>query len=129
MGARREARVKAHDQAGRSYERGGAAIADSARGDGKIKQLTSTDISGHTIIFNNLGGAGDVRGSSIITPATSAIYNLGRIDADGYVTIEMFFDHRIIDGALKGKFLEAVYQKSLVVIHEMRTALHASPLE
>lgn len=96
---------------------------DTEENKGKLKNIAMKDLRGHTFIFNNIGGAGDSRGVSLLTPGISGIFNVGRIQKDGTVIIEMFFDHRLIDGASKGKFLDAVIVKTKDVLKSVEDEL------
>ncbi|MBS4028879.1 MAG: 2-oxo acid dehydrogenase subunit E2 [Ignavibacteriales bacterium] len=83
------------------------------------KKLTLNDIEGGTFTFSNYGVFGTLLGTPIIAQPQVAIMGVGAIkkqpvvlnDAIAIRSISYFtlsFDHRIIDGALGGQFLEAV---------------------
>ncbi len=83
------------------------------------KKLTPSDIEGGTFTFSNYGVFGTLFGTPIIAQPQVAIMGVGAItkqpvvvnDAIAIRSISYFtlsFDHRIIDGALGGQFLEAV---------------------
>lgn len=89
------------------------------------KRLTPADIEGGTFTITNFGVFGTMIGIPIINQPQAAILGLGAIKkrpvvidaADGgaiairsiaYLTLS--FDHRIVDGALGGSFLETVVQ-------------------
>lgn len=83
------------------------------------KKLTPSDIEGGTFTFSNYGVFGTLLGTPIIAQPQVAIMGVGAIkkqpvvlnDAIAIRSISYFtlsFDHRIIDGALGGQFLEAI---------------------
>ncbi len=85
------------------------------------KKLTPDDIQGGTFTISNFGVFGTVIGTPIINQPQVAILGTGAVtkrvavidDAIAIRSLAYFtlsFDHRIIDGALGGMFLEAVVQ-------------------
>jgi 2-oxoglutarate dehydrogenase E2 component (dihydrolipoamide succinyltransferase) len=83
------------------------------------KKLSPSDIEGGTFTFSNYGVFGTLLGTPIIAQPQVAIMGVGAIkkqpvvlnDAIAIRSISYFtlsFDHRIIDGALGGQFLETV---------------------
>lgn len=83
------------------------------------KKLSPSDIEGGTFTFSNYGVFGTLLGTPIIAQPQVAIMGVGAItkqpvvmnDAIAIRSLSYFtlsFDHRIIDGALGGQFLEAV---------------------
>ena len=83
------------------------------------KKLSPSDIEGGTFTFSNYGVFGTLFGTPIIAQPQVAIMGVGAIkkqpvvvnDAIAIRSISYFtlsFDHRTIDGALGGQFLEAV---------------------
>ncbi|MGA2624995.1 MAG: dihydrolipoamide acetyltransferase family protein [Bacteroidota bacterium] len=91
----------------------------------RSKRLTPADIEGGTFTITNFGVFGTMIGIPIINQPQVAILGLGAVKkrpvvinpADGgaiairsiaYLTLS--FDHRIVDGALGGSFLETVVQ-------------------
>lgn len=75
----------------------------------KLSQTTIRDWTGWTFIFNNVGAARHRRGNSLFTPKMSAMLNMGVIGKDGSTSLQIFFDHRMIDGVPATLFLDAVY--------------------
>ena len=74
------------------------------------------EVAGSTFTLNNIGSFGGNTGTPIINSPEVAILAIGRIQEkaivhNGTVVIRtmmplaMSFDHRVIDGALAGKFL------------------------
>lgn len=85
----------------------------------RAKRLTPADIEGGTFTITNYGVFGTAIGIPIINQPQVAILGTGAIDrrtvvindaiairSIGYFTLS--FDHRIVDGALAGNFLEAI---------------------
>jgi len=88
----------------------------------RIKKLVPSDIEGGTFTITNYGVFGTMIGIPIINQPQVAILGTGAIEkrpvvindaiairSMAYFTLS--FDHRIIDGALGGNFLEAVVKK------------------
>lgn len=75
----------------------------------KLSQTALRDWTGWTFIFNNVGAARHRRGNSLFTPNMSAMLNMGVIGKDGKTPLQIFFDHRLIDGVPATLFLDAVY--------------------
>ena len=87
------------------------------------RSLTMQEVLGSTFTLNNIGSFGGNTGTPIINAPEVAILAVGRIQEkaiiqNGVVAIRtmmplaMSFDHRVIDGAMAGKFL--TYFKELV---------------
>ncbi|MDI6401866.1 dihydrolipoamide acetyltransferase family protein [Balneolaceae bacterium ANBcel3] len=89
------------------------------------KQLSPDDLSGGTFTFTNYGSVGNLMGTPIINQPQVAIFGTGMIqkrpvviEVDGTDTIairhmvylSMSYDHRIIDGAMGGAFVQRVKQ-------------------
>jgi 2-oxoglutarate dehydrogenase E2 component (dihydrolipoamide succinyltransferase) len=88
----------------------------------RSKRLTPADIEGGTFTLTNYGVFGTMIGVPIINQPQVAILGTGTIqkrpvvinDAIAIRSIAYFtlaFDHRILDGALAGSFMEAVVTK------------------
>ena len=87
----------------------------------RTKKLTPEDIQGGTFTISNYGVFGSLMGTPIISQPQVAILGTGAIkkrvmvvdDAIAIRSMAFFtlsFDHRVIDGALGGMFLEDVVQ-------------------
>lgn len=89
----------------------------------RIKKLTLDEIQGGTITISNYGVFGNIIGTMIINQPQVAILGIGAVKkrpavtetAEGdFITIKpvayltLSFDHRLIDGALGGKFIMRV---------------------
>lgn len=89
------------------------------------KQLSPDDLSGGTFTLTNYGSVGNLMGTPIINQPQVAIFGTGVIqkrpmvmEVDGndviairhMVYLSMSYDHRIIDGALGGAFVQRVKQ-------------------
>jgi 2-oxoglutarate dehydrogenase E2 component (dihydrolipoamide succinyltransferase) len=85
----------------------------------RAKKLTPDDITGGTFTISNFGVFGTVMGTPIISQPQVAILGTGAVkkrvavinDAIAIRSIAYFtmsFDHRIIDGALGGMFMEEI---------------------
>jgi 2-oxoglutarate dehydrogenase E2 component (dihydrolipoamide succinyltransferase) len=88
------------------------------------KKLTPADVSDGTISMTNFGVFGSILGTPIINQPQTAILGIGSIkkrpvvveDETGKETIgirsmiylTLTFDHRVVDGAMGGKFLSSV---------------------
>lgn len=87
------------------------------------KQLLPDDLAGGTFTFTNYGSVGNLMGTPIINQPQVAIFGTGMIqkrpvvlEVDGSDTIairhmvylSMSYDHRIIDGAMGGAFVQRV---------------------
>ncbi|MCX7761937.1 MAG: 2-oxo acid dehydrogenase subunit E2 [Candidatus Kryptonium sp.] len=87
------------------------------------KKLTPDDIQGGTFSITNYGVFGNIIGTPIINQPQVAILGVGAVkkrpvvitkNGEDYIAIRsiafltLSFDHRIIDGALGGRFLERV---------------------
>lgn len=82
----------------------------------KEGKTTMHDLSGHTFIVNNIGALGFKRGQSLLTPGISGLLNLGRVDEAGETVIGLFFDHRMCDGRLAGRFLLEVIEEANKIV-------------
>lgn len=88
----------------------------------RMKKLTPDDIQGGTFTISNFGVFGTMIGTPIISQPQVAILGTGAITKRLVVTEDdaiairsmayftLSFDHRIIDGALGGMFLEEIVQ-------------------
>jgi 2-oxoglutarate dehydrogenase E2 component (dihydrolipoamide succinyltransferase) len=89
----------------------------------RIKKLTLDEIQGGTITISNYGVFGNIIGTMIINQPQVAILGVGAVKKrpavtetpeGDFVTIKpiayltLSFDHRLIDGALGGKFVMRV---------------------
>lgn len=75
------------------------------------KKLSREDLLGYTFIFNNIGALGLKEGSSLMAGKISCMANLGKLDftkKEG--SFQIFFDHRMIDGTLAARFIQAVHR-------------------
>jgi 2-oxoglutarate dehydrogenase E2 component (dihydrolipoamide succinyltransferase) len=97
----------------------------------RAKRLTPDDIQGGTFTISNYGVFGTMIGTPIINQPQVAILGTGAIKRRAVVVEEMIairsiayftlsFDHRIVDGALGGTFLETVVQHLQSVDPEAR---------
>ena len=92
-------------------------------GKARSKQLSPDDLVGGTFTFTNYGSVGNLMGTPIINQPQVAIFGTGVIqkrpvvmEVDGSDTIairhmvylSMSYDHRIIDGAMGGAFVQRV---------------------
>ncbi|MEX2404892.1 MAG: 2-oxo acid dehydrogenase subunit E2, partial [Balneolales bacterium] len=88
-------------------------------------KLSPDDLGGGTFTFTNYGSVGNLMGTPIINQPQVAIFGTGVIqkrpvvmEVDGndviairhMVYLSMSYDHRIIDGALGGAFVQRVKQ-------------------
>lgn len=88
----------------------------------RTKKLTMDDLTGGTFTFTNVGSFGTLMATPIILQPQVGIYASGVIKKRPIVTQDdaiairsmMYgthtYDHRLVDGELGGKFLEAVHQ-------------------
>ena len=105
-------------------------------GRARSKQLSPDDLVGGTFTFTNYGSVGNLMGTPIINQPQVAIFGTGVIqkrpvvmEVDGSDTIairhmvylSMSYDHRIIDGAMGGAFVQRV--KELLENFDMDRAL------
>ena len=85
-------------------------------------KLSKEEVSGGTFTVTNLGMYGVDFFAPIINPPEAAILGVGRIadkltmvdgkvDAVPFVTLSLSYDHRIVDGAPAGTFLQSVKEK------------------
>jgi len=105
-------------------------------GKARSKQLSPDDLVGGTFTFTNYGSVGNLMGTPIINQPQVAIFGTGVIqkrpvvmEVDGSDTIairhmvylSMSYDHRIIDGAMGGAFVQRV--KELLESFDVNRAL------
>ena len=102
------------------------AVADVARR-AREKQLTPDDVSGGTFTITNPGGYGTFHGTPVISQPQAAILGTYAIvkrpwvitDENGVdaiairsiMNLTLTYDHRLIDGALAGRFLRDLREK------------------
>ncbi len=89
----------------------------------KQGKLTPDDTSGGTFTLTNVGSFGPIMGMPLIKQPESAIMGAGKIvkrpvmvteDSWGFrdmVYLSLSFDHRLVDGALAGRFMMAVEEE------------------
>jgi 2-oxoglutarate dehydrogenase E2 component (dihydrolipoamide succinyltransferase) len=89
----------------------------------KVGKLTPDDTSGGTFTLTNVGSFGPIMGMPLINQPESAIMGAGKIvkrpvmvteDSWGFrdmVYLSLSFDHRLVDGALAGRFMMAVEEE------------------
>lgn len=92
-------------------------LAEKARN----KKLTLDDLQGGTFTYTNVGSFGTIWGTPIILQPQVGIYSSGAIqkrpvvvDEDAIAVRSMMYgvhtyDHRLVDGEMGGRFLEAVH--------------------
>lgn len=68
-------------------------------------KLASGEMQGATFTITNLGMFGIDAFTPIINLPQSAVLGVGRI-LDGFITLSLTFDHRVIDGAPAARFLQ-----------------------
>ena len=89
----------------------------------QARQLTPVQLSGSTFTITNFGSFGMRSGTPLLNPPEVAILGCGRIEekpvasqgeikALPVLPLALTFDHRLLDGAAAGKFLE--YLKTLL---------------
>lgn len=71
-------------------------------------EFTMDDLSGGTFTISNLGPFGVDSFDPIINPPEIAILGIGRIRADGTMTLSLSFDHRVVNGADAARFLATI---------------------
>ncbi len=92
------------------------------------KSLTSTDVQGGTFTISNFGAFGSIIGTPLIHQPQVAILGMGAIIkspvvVDGEICVRditylsFSFDHRVIDGAMGGRFLNRL-QKNIESLNE-----------
>ena len=92
------------------------------------KELARSDVEGGTFTISNFGAFGSIIGTPIIHQPQVAILGMGAIAktpavVDGQIVIRdqlylsFSFDHRVIDGAMGGRFLNAI-QKAIEKLDE-----------
>lgn len=83
------------------------------------KQLTRADVEGGTFTISNFGAFGSTIGTPIINQPQVAILGMGTVEKTPVVVdqqicirdrlyLSFSFDHRVIDGAMGGRFLNAI---------------------
>ncbi len=83
------------------------------------RELTRADVEGGTFTISNFGAFGSIIGTPIINQPQVAILGMGAVVkapvvVDGQIVIRdqlylsFTFDHRVIDGAMGGRFLDAI---------------------
>jgi 2-oxoglutarate dehydrogenase E2 component (dihydrolipoamide succinyltransferase) len=89
----------------------------------KIGKLNPDDTSGGTFTLTNVGSFGPIMGMPLINQPESAIMGAGKIvkrpvmvteDSWGFrdmVYLSLAFDHRLVDGALAGRFMMAIEEE------------------
>ena len=88
---------------------------------GKADRLTADDMSGGTFTITNLGSFGVDFFSPLVNPPECAILGVGRIaerpvGRNGQLVLRptmmlsLTFDHRVVDGAPAGRFLQRIQQ-------------------
>lgn len=112
-------------QAGDMNLRGLAQATHSLARKARNKELSPDDLAGGTFTLTNYGSVGNLMGTPIINQPQVAIFGTGIIqkrpvvvEVDGTDTIairhmvylSMSYDHRIIDGAMGGAFVQRVKQ-------------------
>ena len=86
---------------------------------GRSRSLGVDELTGQTFTVTNIGALGGRFGTPIIPPGNTAILGVGRIDdapvAEGgkvvvrpMMPISLSFDHRVLDGALRRRFMHLV---------------------
>ncbi len=94
----------------------------------RAKQLTRADIENGTFTISNFGAFGSLIGTPIINQPQVAILGMGAVSKapvviDNQIVIRdqlylsFTFDHRVIDGAMGGRFLNAI-QKATEALDE-----------
>ena len=85
----------------------------------RARDLTRADVEGGTFTISNFGAFGSIIGTPIINQPQVAILGMGAVVKqpvvlDGQIVIRdrlylsFSFDHRVIDGAMGGRFLNAI---------------------
>ena len=93
------------------------------------KALTRSDIEGGTFTISNFGAFGSLIGTPIINQPQVAILGMGAVAKtpvviDGAICIRdqvylsFSFDHRVIDGAMGGRFLNAIQMSTEALTEE-----------
>lgn len=94
----------------------------------RIKSLTRSDIDNGTFTISNFGAFGSLIGTPIINQPQVAILGMGAVSKAAVVIdheivirdqlyLSFTFDHRVIDGAMGGRFLNAI-QKATEALDE-----------
>jgi len=89
----------------------------------RTKQLKRDDVEGGTFSLSNFGAFGSIIGTPIIYQPQVAILGMGAIVkvpavVDGQIAVRdrlylsFSFDHRVIDGAMGGRFLNAIQTRT-----------------
>jgi pyruvate/2-oxoglutarate dehydrogenase complex dihydrolipoamide acyltransferase (E2) component len=83
------------------------------------RELTRADVEGGTFTISNFGGFGSLIGTPIINQPQVAILGMGavfktpvvvnnQVGIRDQIYLSFTFDHRVIDGAMGGRFLNAI---------------------
>ncbi|RQG95427.1 2-oxo acid dehydrogenase subunit E2 [Natrarchaeobius chitinivorans] len=70
--------------------------------------FTTDDLTNGTFTISNLGPLGVDNFDPIINPPEIAILGVGRIRADGTMSLSLSFDHRVVNGADAARFLDSL---------------------
>ncbi|MFH0909181.1 MAG: dihydrolipoamide acetyltransferase family protein [bacterium] len=103
---------------------------DTKIGLARKKSLTRSDIEGGTFTISNFGAFGSLIGTPIINQPQVAILGMGAVYKapvviDGEIRIRdqvylsFSFDHRVIDGAMGGRFLNTIQKKTEGLTEEL----------
>ena len=119
----REARAVVGVDAAEPLARGVTEIAQRARD----KKLMPDDVQGGTFTITNPGGYGTFHGTPVISQPQSAILGTYAVVKRAWVVsdelgkdviairpimnLTLTYDHRLVDGALAGRFLKALREK------------------
>jgi pyruvate dehydrogenase E2 component (dihydrolipoamide acetyltransferase) len=69
-------------------------------------EFTGDDLAGSIFTVTNLGMFGVYHFDPVLNPPEVGILGVGRIRPDGQMTLSLSFDHRVVNGADAGRFLE-----------------------
>ncbi len=89
----------------------------------RSKQLTRADVEGGTFSMSNFGAFGSLLGTPIIYQPQVAILGMGavfeapavvnhKVEVRSQLYLSFSFDHRVIDGAMGGRFLNAIQTRT-----------------
>ncbi|MCO5067826.1 MAG: 2-oxo acid dehydrogenase subunit E2 [Kiritimatiellae bacterium] len=89
----------------------------------RSKQLTRSDVEGGTFSMSNFGAFGSLLGTPIIYQPQVAILGMGaifeapavvnhKVEVRSQLYLSFSFDHRVIDGAMGGRFLNAIQTRT-----------------
>jgi 2-oxoglutarate dehydrogenase E2 component (dihydrolipoamide succinyltransferase) len=95
---------------------------DELIGKARSRSLAHDDINGGTFTLSNFGGFGSLIGTPLISQPQVAILGMGAVFESPEVYkgeicirnvtyLSLSFDHRVIDGAMGGRFLNAIQKK------------------